>query len=219
MAILGYVSEAEIIAFMQMTNPAFAVGNINELVVNSMYEYINGRMGQPATVTQENMLLDGDGNDFVYVNKIPIVSITRIASIDTDGTETPFTLMGANRNAWWDSRTGRIWISYADETGEEEELALFGSYPKSVRVEGTFGQVATDLVKQIQLLLILKQYSILQPRTYATDIVEEKIGRYSYKLASASNLAVENQRKGLDGWIAFLMAQIPNDNLMVLESI
>lgn len=219
MAILGYVTESEIIAFMKMIKPSFVAGEINELIVNSMYEWLNGKMGQPATVTQEIMLLDGNGDSFVYVNKVPIVEIHRIAMVGTDGVETPLILMGTTKNVWWDCQTGRIWISYLDEEGLELTTTKFGDYPDSVRVEGKFGQVSTNLLKQIQLLLILKQYSLMQPKNYATDIIEEKIGRYSYKLAGASNLEAANQRKGLDGWIAYLLEQLPNDNSMCLETI
>lgn len=219
MAILGYVSSTEIVDFMKMINPSFALGDINELIVNSMYEFLNVKMGAPATVTQEVQLLDGNGNSYVYVNKLPIVSIRRIALVDTDGSETALVLQGTGKNVWWDDQTGRIWISYVDEDGVDDVAAVFGNYPNSVRVEGKFGAVSTNLAKQIQLLLILKQYALMQPKNYATDMIEEKIGRYSYKLAGASNLEMNNQRKGIDGWIAYLLEQLPNDNFMGLETI
>lgn len=223
MAIQGYVTAQEIVDFMTMINPLFVQADINELLVNAMYDFINAKVGENYEVEELTMYLDGTGDIFVYSEKMPIVNVKRIAVVGTDGVLSDLKILGADRNVWWDDRTGRIWreVVEGDITLDEddEDTLKFPDRPDCVMVEGSFGSVVTSLVKQIQLLMILKNYALMKPSDYATDIVEEKIGRYAYKLSSASNLTPENQRKGLDGWLAYLMEQLPKINSMALESI
>jgi len=221
MAIKGYVTEGEIVTFMQMINEDFELVDINELIVNAMYELINNRMDTVYEEVEQSLLIDGRGERFIFCSKIPIVKITGISTIALTGIETSFIINGQDRNIWWDTSTGKIWTDRDDEELIEvnSETLSFPDRAVSVRVNGTFGTTGTELVKQLQLMLILKQYSLMQPSAYASDIISEKIGRYEYKLANASNVAPGNQRKGIDGWISFLFEQLPSEDTMGLESV
>lgn len=226
MSIQGYVDEDEIVDFMQIINSDFTEDDINELIVNSMYDMINRKMDTVYETTTTTLLADGHGTYTVWCPKIPIVDITRIAIINQDETEDEFDISGDDRNIWWDTSTGKIFTKrdYENkiEVYPDDESLAYGKFPDRVacvKIEGTFGQVANSLVKQLQLFLILKQYAILQPSVYATDIISEKIGRYEYKLLNASNVSPNNQRKGIDGWIAYLFEQLPSEDKLGLESI
>lgn len=228
MALLGYVNEAEIVAFMKMINKDFVKEDINELVYNSMYHYLNERADIVYNKTADDarvqrLYVDGNSTLEIYCPQIPIISISKIATILQDETQCPFIINGAQKNIWWDNETGRIWIKVDYEVTNIERNAFpwmwFPDRPKSVVIEGKFGGIVTELVKLIQLLLALKQYQLLNPKKYATDIAEETIGKYSYKLERPGNVTAENQRKGIDGWIDFLFKQLPKTNSMGLEAI
>lgn len=220
MAILGYVTEDEIVAFMEMINEDFTISDINEMVVNAMYQVINSKMDTVYAEQTVSLLLDGRGERFIFSTRIPMANITRIATVNLDGSETPFIINGTGKNVWWDENTGYIWTDRENEGIEfNGDSSPFPDRPVSVRLNATFGVVATDIVKQLQLMLILKQYSLMQPSVYASDIISEKIGRYEYKLANASNVEPSNQRKGVDGWISFLFECLPSEDSFAMESI
>ncbi len=221
MAISGYVTAQEIVDFMELINPEFLATDINDMIVNSTYEIINKQIGGEYEIQDLTLYQDGRGTKEIFCPQIPMVAVTNIATVALDGTETAFTINGKDRNIWWDASTGKIWVESNNAVIEKNGSGQpFPDYPNSVKIEGRFGEIATDLVKVLQLMMILKQYSLLQPALYASDIISEKIGRYEYKLANASNVAPENQRKGLDGYIEWLFKQLPNqENNMGLEAI
>jgi hypothetical protein len=223
--ILGYVSNTEIVSFMQKIDPNFTAGDVNEIIVNGIYNYINERIDDAYGIDTARILMDGNATKEIYCPQIPILTVQKIATINEDGTESFFIVNGVQKNIWWDNTTGRIWISTAEDfINIERGLDIDGMYyfpdrPKSVAITGTFGNLPTDFTKLVQLCLILKQYQILNPSKYKTDIIAEQIGRYSYKLANPSNVAPANQRMGLDGWIDFLFKQLPRNSSFVMESI
>jgi len=222
MAILGYVTTDEIVEFMEVINPNFLDTDIMDLTVNAMYELINRRIDGAYAEEEATLYQDGRGDRFLFSPQIPIVELESVTIIHEDETETDFVLSGTDRNIWWDNNTGAIWTYREDDVPIEYngDYTKFPDRFNSVRLVGTFGTVPNDLVKQLQLMLILKQYSLLQPSVYVSDVISEKIGRYEYKLANASNVLPENQRKGIDGWIHFLFSQIPNlANAMCLEAV
>jgi len=222
MSIQGYVTTQEIVDFIELINPEFLSTDINDMIVNSTYEIINKQIGGEYEEQELILHQDGRGTKEIFCPQIPIVNVTNIAIVALSGEETPFIINGEDRNIWWDANTGLIWMRPTEETNVEinNAINLFPDRPNSVKIAGTFGEIATDLVKVLQLMMILKQYSLLQPSLYASDIISEKIGRYEYKLANASNVAPDNQRKGLDGYIEWLFKQLPNqENNMGLEVI
>jgi hypothetical protein len=207
----GYVTPAEIVDFMRLINPEFEETDINDILVNSTFHTVNSIVDVEFEETTENRIVSGTKDDFFFSDIVPILNVTKVVSISPNGVENEFTISGDGRNLFWDRQTGFFQIY-------NKTIPVY-DLPQSIRIEGTFGTIATDLVKQIQLLMILKQYSIVQPDVYKTDIISEKIGRYEYKLANASNVAPENQRKGLDGMINFLIDQLPQINRLTIESV
>lgn len=220
MAITGYVTEQEIVDFMELINEDFTVNDISEVVVNAMYQVINSKMDTVYDEVTKSIYVDGTGDRFIFCPQIPMKNITKIAIVELNGEEVGFIINGLNRNIWWDENTGKVWTD-REYFGIEYngDRAPFPNRPVSVRIDGTFGTVSTELVKQLQLMLILKQYSLMQPSVYASDIISEKIGRYEYKLVNASNVEPSNQRKGVDGWIAFLFECLPSEDTLGMESI
>lgn len=219
----SYVNDSEITAFMQLINPSFTSGMINDIIVEGTYEHLNSLMDGVEEQAADTLLVDGTGDRYVYASKIPIVSLSEIAVIGTDNTESAYILGGPSKNIWWDCTTGRIWTWTTEEYYEDKIeygyiIEPFPNRPKCVRIKGVFGTAPTDLVKHIQLLLILKQYSLLQPGTYPTDIMEERIGKYQYRFYSGT-VVEKNQRRGIDGYINWLMESLPRANAIALESI
>ena len=219
----SYVTYSEIVEFMREVNSNFGNNDINETIVGASYDYINNRLGTEFERESATLYLDGRGEPVIYSSKIPIDSLSSVTIIYQSGTETELTLSGTSKNCWYDPTTGRIWTDLDNEGNIEVNLEskIFPDRPRSVKVVGVFGTYSSALVKYVQLLLILKHYALLNPKTYAKgDMVSETIGRYSYKLDSGINTADPSmQRKGLDAYIEWYFKQISKEDSWGYEAI
>lgn len=219
----SYLTEQEILDFFQSMNSEFVAADINTMFESTAYDVIKGKVDCEYGEVTKSFLVDGIGTQTIWSLYVPIVAITEIAIIYSNEEETLLTLSGEDRNVWWDVDTGIITTdsrTYVDEI--EVNIAIEGyKFPdraNTVRITGTFGETASELVKLLQLLLMLKSYTITQPSKYIIDLVEEKIGRYTYKLSNSGAFTAENQRKGLDGYIDWLFKQIHNVTTLAMET-
>lgn len=228
----GYVTDAEIVTFMKNINSTFETVNVNQIFANASFEFMKSSMNEQfnlsAPITDSTQLLDGTGFEFVYSNLLPILSITSIKVIAPDGVKTSFVTAGTTRNIWWDTITGRIWVNSLADGAERsldgdmlmfdpDDVDNFSKRPDSIEVIGKFGNTSTDLVKLIQLLMILKNYTMVDPMKYHPEAIEESIGKYRYRLPSLSTNSTG--KLGLDQYIDKLMAQAFTVNNVGMESI
>ena len=228
----GYVNSDEIIEFMKGVNPAFTVTDINPIFINASFKYMQSKMDEQLNIevpiADTKLLLDGSGFNFVYSELIPILSVTSVNIVQPDGTKIPLITTGTNRNVWWDNVTGRIWmdeLSYSDMElaldgtplmFDEDDPKFFPKWPDCIELTGKFGTISNDLVKLIQLLLMLKNYTMVNPSVYHPDVIEERIGKYMYKM---SPLAGKDGRLGIDQYIDKLFKQVFTGSELGMESI
>ena len=204
----SYVTNDEIVEFMQGINPDFNENDIDATIVGGMYDFINKKIGTEYGVEDRTYLVDGNGDYLVWSLYLPIVYLNSVTIIKENEERVDLDLHGEDRNCWYDADTGFI-----------KSSLKFPLRPDSVELRGKFGEIPSDLVKLLQLLLIYKTYTITQPSKYHGDLVEEKIGRYSYKLSDTGTYSEDNQRKGLDGYIAYLFDALGRMNNMAFEAI
>ncbi len=228
----GYVTDAEIVTFMKNINSAFELASVNSIFANASFEFMKSKMDEQFNLstpsTDTTQLLDGTGFEFVYSGLLPIISITSIKVIAPDGVKTAFITTGTTRNIWWDAITGRIWVRPFIEDTERsmdgdllmfdpDDIDNFSKRPESIEVIGKFGSTSTDLVKLIQLLMILKNYTMVDPMKYHPEAIEESIGKYRYRLPSLSTSSTG--KLGLDQYIDKLFAQAFTVSNLGMESI
>lgn len=220
---MAYATKAEIVSELSNINEDITQADISDLMLNSSTDYINNRMKREFVVDEEDvtMLLDGNGENIVFTERIPIVSLTSVTLIKRDESEVELTLTGSDRNVWWDEQTGYLEYRPTNECAifldGDEYTQTYPDRPDSIRVVGRFGEVSTDLIKYIQILLVLKKLSLMDPENYSLDLVEEKIGRYEYRKGNITGVAYPYSRKGVDAYIEWLFESFGSN--VCMESI
>lgn len=192
--------------------PEYNTDLITENVLGATYDQINKRTGcvysQVDTSVDGVLLFNGDDTDTIFITPNPIVNITSLKSENITGEETSYYLTGSNKNVWVDKKTGLLKLTNA----------RFPKGYENIKVEGLFGEETPDLVIFLQNLLILKHLSVPggAGNIIKADIIEEKLGRYEYKLSSGQT--GKNQRVGLDGYIESIFVILEKEDF-ALEAI
>jgi len=219
-----YASKAEVLTFLQKMNPSAVLADIEDMQLYSTKEMIDERTNSQWTVDTEDKTVYVDGNDLdtIFSNISPITSLTSVKIIKQDLTEEVLDFSGSDRNAYYDLETGMIQYVRPDSTRIEvtggDFFYNFGLYfpygVRNVEITGKFGRETPYLIKMIQIFEIAKQMTIFQPSKYKADVLEEKIGRYTYKMGLHSK-----GHKGIDAYIDYLYSCLPKDDQLGIEAI
>lgn len=179
----------------------------------------------------QTFLVNGEDNPTIFSPVAPITDLTEVTIINADGTEESFTLTGSDRQVFWDHGTGKItFIKNGEFSGPFNDIdaypfnseRVFPAGCENVRLVGNFGIDVPAIAKLIQMLMMYKQIQIQQPDPYNQigNIVEEKIGRYEYRLGvlGASNTG-PGKVYSLDAYIEMMIDKLPMINTFSYEAI
>jgi len=214
-----YVTKAEVVTFLSDIYSAIAEADISDLMLNQSWSIIENRTELEWDINEaaSTIRLNGTGENHIFVPPayLPITSLTSIIMYKSDETTTTLTLSGDERQVWWDPDTGRIEMVEPDSSLtiflDEDDVYVVNTFVYGVNniyVTGIFGSTVPDMVKFLQMLLILKAFTIKDPSHFKVDLMAEKMGKYEYKMGVPSSQAEKNQYKGLDGYIEFLFGII-----------
>jgi len=182
------------------------------------------------SLAAQTFLVNGEGSPTIFSPVAPITDLTEVTVIAADGTETTYELTGTNRQVFWDSSTGKITFTKNGQYGSYASLdvcppyvdTVFPTGCENVRLVGNFGIDVPPMAKLIQLLMMYKQLQLQQPSLYNKlgNIVEEKIGRYEYRLGVyGSSNSGAGTVYSLDAYIDFLISKLPMINTYSYEAI
>jgi len=212
-----YISKSEVLEFLLGVNPNAVIGDITDLILNQAWSIIEKRTGRSWSYGSEVLTLNGNGESFIFVPKVPIVSLSSIVVTKSNMETTTLTLTGSERDVWWDTETGRIqFVTPTSSTlifYDRDDIYDVNKFSKgygNIAIVGIFGEEAPDMIKYLQTLLILKALTFQQSKNYKSDVIMEQIGKYEYRIGTPSGQAVQNQYRGLDGTIEFIFSLISN---------
>ncbi len=212
-----YASKATILELGQKLKPDLVLADISDMFLNSATQIIEVKTGKTWDSPLTPILyIDGRGEPFVFSPITPIRTLTEVAIIAPDTTEELLDVSGSDREVWFNDITGEIKrISSFEDIARPYSGACFPEGIKNIRITGTFGKVSTELpiLELLQTLLVFQMLALIFPKEFRlTDLTGEKIGEYSYTLAAMEySVNPDNQRKTLDGYIAWLFTQLEDE--------
>jgi hypothetical protein len=237
-----YVTDAEIDEFFRglTGDPTWTYTNIPLLIrgdatttgsaFDMLKQCIDYVFCDPSLAVQ-TFLVNGEDSPTIFSPTAPITDLTEVTIINADGTEETFNLSGSDRQVFWDHATGKItFVKNGEYFGPYNDIDVCPPYTErvfphgceNVRLVGNFGIDVPPLAKLIQMLMMYKQLQLQQPEPYNKlgNIVEEKIGRYEYRLGvyGASNTG-PGTVYSLDAYIELLVDKLPKINTYSYEAI
>jgi hypothetical protein len=214
-----YASKAEIAAILTSMGMTVVEADVSDNILYSSKLRLDDLTGTSWGASDQTIYIDGKGHKSVMCPNIPINTLTSVTVIAKNEDETSYDLSGDDRQIWWDGETGLIQVIKWDRAdiavSTPSEFTVFPVGVKNVKIVGNFGRAVTELVKLAQALLAFKQFSILNPETYPSNLVMEKIGNYQYKLAEGKSPDVVT----FDAYINQIIEELKNEDSMVLEEI
>lgn len=192
-----FVTKAQILPILRAVNPAAVEADIPDMVLNAMYDKLVYLIGgsycletldpddADAEYSDETLEVDGNGEKFIFVPKIPILSLTSVKTVSPNRmVETALTLTGESARVWVDKSIGKIQL-IADMSEDDPTIfvdsAHFPERPGSVKVTGVFGSIPTSLVQYTQSLMVLEYMCLTQPGVYKMGLIKEEIGKYTWE--------------------------------------
>lgn len=218
---MAFATASEIAEFISKINEDFTEEDISDLLVDSTTQIIELKTGRSFEIDAGPLFIDGRGEPFIFCPTTPIVTLTALKIINTDGTEISLDIAGADKQIVVNEETGEIRKIDGLFLFETQDGAV-SNFPvgiKNIKIEGTFGTDIEEfpLLKFLQILLYLQILAMQDPETYGSgDIVSEKIGEYSYTKSQMERGDVKNQRKTLDGQINDLISLLTDQSGSVL---
>jgi hypothetical protein len=229
---MAYLTDDEIYTYFKQLNPNFSLTDIPTTTRTFAWQFIDNETGRHWEIESKTVYLDGRNTSGIYLQDVPITTLCEVVIISPDTTEESldFSRTSGSRVLEYDEDTGKISFigsitSSIEAAGEaagyqDNVTRIFPEGVRNIRVRGIFGDVTdvSGLVKQLQLLVIQRQLSSINPSVYAgSDLVKERIGKYEYQLLGAT--ASQSQRKSLDEYIEFLIECLPGFTSAGYESI
>lgn len=216
-----YTTKLEVVNYLNNLKGAgetqLVEANIPDSAFNGAGEIIDKKTKSRFSVFAGDLYVDGDGQNYVICPRIPIVTLTGLVIINPDTSTEALVLSGTSRNVWYHEATGlikRIAITVDRiEYGQEHVDCVFPSGVKNIKMTGTFGGIAANILALIQILETTRILGFFMDFIKKTNLIEEQIGEYRYKLGDMqTGKDPNNARKTLDGYIEYLYASLPKDD-------
>jgi len=212
-----FLTDDQITEFFRLIKSSFVIGDIPTFVRAGAYEEITQRTETDWVADTEDatIYLDGRGDKFLYVPEeyLPILSMTSLTIINHELTETSVICDQTDdeRQVAYDPYTGKIEVIEplsGIEYGLDSDYGFFPAGVRNIRVVGKFGQsTPANILSLLQLMLMLRYMSRLQPKDYAGgDMRSERIGKYAYELFGVGS---ESKRLTMDDMINHLFDLLP----------
>jgi hypothetical protein len=231
---MAYLTDDEIVEYFRDMDPAFVITDLPSNARLFATQTIDVKSGRSWLAEgMKSVYVDGRGTEAIYLTDLPITTLCEVTIINTDTSEETldFSRTSEDRVLEYDEETGKIGfingvVQPIEVTGfprneaQYFEKRYFPVGTLNVRVTGIFGDPTgyTAIVKQLELLLLGRQLSMLDPSTYAgSDLVKERIGKYEYQLLGAT--ASQAKRMSMDEYIDFVFTLLPNFTSANYESV
>lgn len=191
-----FLNDGDITEFFNKVKPGFVLSEIPDYVRNSAYQEILLRTDRKWEVRNATQLLNGRGDKWIFSRIVPIVSVSSMKIIKKDLEEIELVVDQTDdeRQVRFDKKTGAIELIRGISGIETDSITKFPKGLENVELIGIFGpssnEEVNDILRLLQLLIMLRNMSSLDPTNYKTGIVQEKISRYSYKLSETGHKSV-----------------------------
>lgn len=222
-----YASKVEALAFINelVDGTILTSTDITDAEMDMAKEIINNKTDTYWEVTTSGSLyLDGTGKDHVFSTIVPIVTLTKCEIIALDDTVESLVVSGSTKEIIYDPNTGlikRVVVSEDDwlmkDTDDESVFFPYGI--RNVKITGTFGKDSDsiNILKQLQILLVLQLMQKKFVGKLNPDLVMEKIGEYEYRVSEMQYAKdPKNTKLTLEGYIDFLFRSLPQDGKILV---
>jgi hypothetical protein len=216
-----YTSKSEVVSYLNklkgVGETQLVEADIPDSAFNGAGEIIDKKTRSRFSVFAGDLYVDGDGQNYVICPRTPIITLTALVIIKTDLTTEALVLTTASRNVWYHEATGLIKRIAVEvdriEYGQEQVDSIFPTGVKNIKMTGTFGGTSANTLALIQILETTRILGFFMDFIKKTNLIEEKIGEYSYKLGDMqTGKDPNNARKTLDGYIEYLYSCLPKDD-------
>lgn len=214
-----YTSKTEVIIYLNMLGPETPLveANIPDSAFNAAGQIIDSKTGNRFTTFDGKLYVDGMGDAAIICPRVPITKLEGIKIINTDETTTALVISGASRNIWYNDATGlikRIAINIDSiEYGQDYVQEVFPTGVKNIEIDGEFGGTCAHTLALLQILETARILGFFLDFIKKTNLIEEQIGEYRYKLGDMqTGKDPNNARKTLDGYIDYLYQSLPKED-------
>lgn len=215
---MAIVTDNELVEWVQFTtgSTTFVVADINRAIQRGVDDFIERKTGVIYDSSTRTIVMNGNGERYLYLDERPIVELDEVKIIKKDLEEVTLVLTGTDRELWFDAETGKLEIiKHVDGLDDlfSVTASKFLEGLSNIEITGKFVGTVDPLAKLVSLLLYSKQTQIFATGQEKFDLMEEKIGRYAYKVGVPSNQSDQNQYKGLDGLIEWYFLCLEQANV------
>jgi hypothetical protein len=216
-----YTTKIEVINYLNKLKGAgetlLVEADIPDSAFNGAGQIIDKKTESRFSVFAGDLYVDGDGQNYVICPKTPIITLTALSIIHTDLTTEALVLTTASRNIWYNEATGLIKRIAVEvdriEYGQEQVDSIFPTGVKNIKMTGTFGGTAADILALLQIMETSRILGFFMDFIKKANLIEEQIGEYRYKLGDMqTGKDPNNARKTLDGYIEYLYTCLPQDD-------
>ena len=211
-----FIDADYIIGIVGAANPALGLTSTHlsdDLLINASQEVIERTGYDWVKLRKHTFTLDGNGKTWIIVPEKPIISLSQIKIYNSDRSqyEDISTTSDFTAKIVIDYDNGIIQTIAASSWTVAAAVFLEGF--QNVEIIGDYGVDGTvhPMIKQITMLVALRNLQLFNPSKFKFDIIMEKLGKYQYQ-TSTSGVAKENEKLSLDGQINMLIDQIQNVN-------
>jgi len=217
-----YTTKLEVVTYLNSLKSAgetqLVETDIPDSAFNGAGSIVDEKTGSRFAVFAGDLYVDGDGQNYIICPRVPIITLTGVTIINPDTSTEALVVSGTSRNIWFNEATGlikRIAITVDRiEYGQEHVDCVFPFGVKNIKMTGTFGGTSADVLALLQILETTRILGFFMDFIKKTNLIEEQIGEYRYKLGDMqTGKDPNNARKTLDGYIEYLYNCLPqNDN-------
>ena len=156
------VTKTELVSFLNFakTNSTVTIveADINDFIYNSTWNTLEREVGNSWDANSRTLLLNGSGNNVIFLPYTPIITLTEVKVIARDLTETIYVLSGSDRTIWYDKEVGKVEIIKTADYSTDPVVWITTNTTKfpegleNVSVTGIFVGTAPEDAKYLQML-------------------------------------------------------------------
>jgi hypothetical protein len=135
-------------------------------------------------------VLDGNDLDYIFVNNHNITAITAVAFKQSDGTDESIAISSIGFND--QERNSRVFFDIDNSTS----YSVFPKGKKNIKITYTYGYDPIPVDIQEACMQVTLGLFASNTQSYNPDFDSEKLGEYSYKLASGGGSSTTSGTTG-----------------------